>query len=104
MIESERSDQARTRLVAHGIRWDPDTGEVTCPAGMHADQATAIWDQVRTDMDTLVLDLIDDVRQGKPAAHNAERTDGHTWVRPLQPQAQHGPALQSAGPSIRRYG
>ncbi|MET9497468.1 hypothetical protein [Streptomyces sp. NPDC006552] len=83
MIESERSDQARTRLGSHGMQRDPDTGTVTCPAGMDTARAEALWDQVKTEMDNWVLDLIDDVRQGKPTAPDAERTAGHTWVRPL---------------------
>lgn len=83
MIESEHSDQARTRLAAHGLQWDPDTGEITCPAGMEPAQAEAIWDHVRTESDNWVLDLIDAVRQGKPVEQGAERTTGHTWVRAL---------------------
>ncbi|MFD7277027.1 hypothetical protein ACFV80_08195 [Streptomyces sp. NPDC059862] len=83
MIESERSDQARSRLTAHGIRWDPDTGTITCPTGMDAARAEAIWDQVRSEMDNWVLDVIDETRQGKPAEEGAERTAGHEWGQPL---------------------
>jgi hypothetical protein len=82
-IEAEHTQQARSYLTAQGLRWDPDTGAVTCPSTMDADQAAAVWDRARDQADNRVLDIIEEIRQGKPAEEGAERTAAHEWVSPF---------------------
>lgn len=81
-IEAEHTDHARAWLTAQGVLWNPETGTVTCPAGMDTAQAAALWDRARDEADTYVLDLIDEIRRGKPG-DDGERTDGYAWVRLL---------------------
>ncbi|MFB8031752.1 hypothetical protein ACFC5Z_02100 [Streptomyces sp. NPDC056004] len=81
-IEAEHTDDARAWLTAQGVRWDPDTGMVTCPAGMDTVQAAVLWDRARDEADTCVLDLIEEIRRGRPG-DDGERTDGCAWVRLL---------------------
>jgi hypothetical protein len=58
------------------VQWDPDTGEVRCPAGTTEEQAEKLWDQVRAEMGEWLLDVMEEGRQGRPTA-DAKRTAGH---------------------------
>ncbi|MFB7738241.1 hypothetical protein ACFC08_28410 [Streptomyces sp. NPDC056112] len=82
-IEAEHTRHALSYLTAQGLSWNPDTGTITCPSGMDAAQAAAVWDRARDQADNRVLDIIDEIRQGKPIQEDAERTAGHEWVSPF---------------------
>ncbi|WP_331750632.1 MULTISPECIES: hypothetical protein [unclassified Streptomyces] len=49
---------------------------------METVQAAALWDRARDEADTCVLDLIEEIRRGRPGDDD-ERTTGYAWVRPL---------------------
>lgn len=80
-IEHEHSEHARAWLAERGISWDPDTGQITHPDAL-ADQVASLWDTARNQAEYRVLDLIDEIREGKPD-DGAQRTTGHVWVKPL---------------------
>ena len=78
-IEAEHTQHALSYLTSKGLNWNPDTGAITCPSEMDAARAAAIWDQA----DNRVLNIIDEIREGKPTEEGAERTAGHEWVNPF---------------------
>lgn len=77
-------DRAAEQLAEHGIRWDQSTDQVTLPAGMDDDTAQRLWDEVGDGCEPWLIDLVDEVREGRgDAPGNAVRSEsarGGRWV------------------------